>query len=124
MSDNNAVARATVSLPRALSGTELMAAIEAVIQRKPGMSYVQEKHFIGSDAYLVGQASPYPYEHLIIAAEGSEEDFIFPNEMYQHLVVKSYRWPRPTYAVGYDEAGVIEIVRAFADELLQEVSQY
>lgn len=114
------LASITVQLPRAITGSGLMAAVKAVAEENK-TSFYSDHHFDDGDAYLIGQVSGYPYDHILVAPK-QDNSSVRPDESYNQVVVMSHSWPVSTYMVGYADDAPIKVVQIFAEALKRYLS--
>lgn len=114
---NRAIAYVTVLLPRALTGAEVIAAVEAVATDTEGHRFESHQFYFDGDARRVGRASGYPDEQLLVADPDTDQDVLYVDKTYSKVVVKNWSWGGSQYLVPYDNRDVITAVQGFANAL-------
>lgn len=122
---NKPKAVVTVTFPHPVTGAELMGAVKSAIESKDNnyRQFRNEQRYDNGDvSFIIGHASGYPYEHIVIAPT-QELLEIRPDETYESVVVMSHSWPVSTYLVGYGDDAPINVVRKFAEMLQLHFSE-
>lgn len=119
---SNPLALMTVTLPRPITGSELMAAVKELSHSDDGYlgtSFEVSQRFDNGEIFTIGQFSKYPYNQLLVAPS-KEQHGVRPDETYGQVEVMSHVWPgRERFLVGYDNSDVVDSVRDFAQKLEQ-----
>lgn len=102
-------------LPQEVTGQAIIEATKKVIKARRNSFYSK-----GFPFAMIGQASEYPSEDLIIEV-GEGETKVDPVKLYTKLTVVSYDHPGLNYAVGTTESGVIKAMTDFRDALVAEL---
>lgn len=96
--------------------------IAEIIDLACGSEYVtavrNEVYREGRSAYQLGQTSQYPDKQFLVTPQGEGEEGLFKHDVrYEGIVVTDHSWPGPVYAVGYDNADVINEGVAFVQAI-------
>jgi hypothetical protein len=103
------------TIRKEVTGQQIIDAVKAVAQEP----YVERDYVDGENVFVVGQQSGYPYEHLIVTADGSCN--INPAKVYEAVTVMEHSWGGMVFAIGYGRDDVINAVKDFAQKLRQQL---
>jgi hypothetical protein len=123
----NTKARATVTLPRPITGSELVGAIRAVItakaERDGSAKYAEEHLYRDANVYIVGQTSGYIASQLRVRPKDGKR-YISLDGVYETLVVESCRWPEGGgyMSMVYDD-DYIKAVLQFVEDLIAQFNE-
>lgn len=111
----------TVTFPRPVTGSELMAAVRA-LSDEPSASnrFALSQRYHDGDLFMIGQSSGSPDRHLCVVPS-PELPWLRLDDLYDQVSVMSYAWSR-SKAVQADwntDSRVVDCVRSFAQRLGQ-----
>lgn len=118
-------ARITVTLPRTISGNDLVEAVRAIVDKSSRNWFVDETKYRNDDEFLViGQASSSMPQNLRVRAVGETKHFR-ADDAITEVIVESHLWENygeyemsVSYPADYRDAA-----SAFADAVVAQVGE-
>jgi hypothetical protein len=104
----------TVRFNEPVTGTQIAALTQAAIARQQDVS----KRFIvmhsdADDIFTFGQASGYPYNHVLVSQSRALPVFR-PLGTYLEVKITDHNWNCGGFSIGYNQQDVTDAVEAFA----------
>ncbi len=117
---NKPLACVPVMFPRLVSAEELVSAVQSLSGDDTDDMYKPSfrTDISHDESFMIGQASGYPSDHLIVAPS-RELHIFYPGQEVDGVVVMDYGWRENVFAIGEADETYIRTVNEYAQRLYQ-----